>query len=236
MSRFRIEVLIADGRRGPVYLAHDEQTQKKVIFRSFAVDCRFVRCPVPDHIGIAARYEAGKLKGVPYVAVEYLDAPSLAHTAGDAATVLSGLLAAVAVAHDHTLLHGHLRAHNVHILPDRGPVIADYGLPQGDADLRSYKELIPYLAPEQIPHVRQVQAATDIYGIGLIGYALLSGRLPFDPAALQQQLIRSIVNLEPERPPGPGALVDLVMEMLAKKPDQRPTARDALERIVPKLS
>ena len=235
MSRYRIESLIAQGRRGPVYLSYDERTERTVVFRSFARDCVFARSDVPEHIGIAARYEAGELKGTPYVAVEYLDGPSLAHAGGDAAWVLPGLLAALAVAHDHALIHGHLRAHNVHDLADRGPVIADFGLPEGETDLRSYEDLVAYLAPEQIPHVRQVQAATDIYGVGLIGYTLLSGKLPFDPASTNPQLIRAISIERPRPPPGPPALVDLVMEMLAKKPNERPTARNALDRIVPKL-
>ncbi len=236
MSRFRIEALIAEGRRGQVYLAYDERMERTVVFRSFARDC--VSCPrkVPEHIGIAARYEAGWLNGAPYVAVEHLEASSLAHAGGDAARVLPGLLAALAVAHDHALVHGHLRAHNVHVLADRGPVIADFGLPEGESDLSSYADLVPYLAPEQIPYVRDVQTGTDIYGVGMIGYALLSGKLPFDPVSTHHQLIRRISIEEPRPPPGPAALVELVMEMLAKKPDERPTARKALDRIVPKLS
>jgi serine/threonine protein kinase len=70
----------------------------------------------------------------------------------------------------------------------------------------------------------------------MIGYALLSGKLPFDPVSTHHQLIRRISIEEPRPPPGPAALVELVMEMLAKKPDERPTARKALDRIVPKLS
>ena len=123
MSRYRIDVLIADARRGPVYLAYDEQAEHKVVFRSFARDCVSSPHVIPEHIGIAACYEAGKLKGTPYAAVERLDAPSLAHTGGDAAKVLPGLLAALAVAHDYALVHGRrgrLRARILYAL-QRGP-------------------------------------------------------------------------------------------------------------------
>ena len=149
--------------------------------------------------------------------------------------MLPVLLKAVGIAHRQGLIHGHLRAHNVFMVKGRGPVIADYGLPVALADLESYRDLLAYLAPEQLPHVRSIGFPTDIYGIGLIGYTLLAGKLPFDPSMDPRRVVSDVTTIEPRRPPGSDALVDTVMRMLSKSPSSRPTAEEALDRIVPKL-
>ncbi|MEE8106719.1 MAG: protein kinase, partial [Planctomycetota bacterium] len=226
---------LAQARRGVVYRAVDEENGETCCLRLFDRSAKFDWHPVPEHLGIVARHGTGEIRGVPFGAYDLVVAPTLAHAGGAAADVLPVLLRTVGALQHHGLVHGHVRANNLFMIPGRGPVIADYGLATGGSDLKSYLPLLAVLAPERLASVREADRSTDMYGIGVIGYELLTGRLPFDPSMRQRQLVRAVVEEMPPRPPGPPHLVELVMALLEKSPAARPTADEAMERSLPRL-
>jgi serine/threonine protein kinase len=88
-----------------------------------------------------------------------------------------------------------------------------------------------YLAPEQAEgRVDQIDARTDVYGLGAILYEVLTGRPPFTGRDLQE-LLRRVREEEPARPRtlwagAPPALEAVCLKALAKKPEDRyPSAR-----------
>ena len=234
MGKFRIDSLLLEARRGPVYRAVDQDSGAPVALRMFHKG-RFEPeghwSHVPSHTAIAAILETGKLRGRPYAVVEWLEGPqlSLAGTGLDPQRVLPRLLEALSKAHNLGILHGHLRAHNIH-MEQRGPVIADYGFRYMDGDEEADRAFVAALAPEQIPSLKGSRPASDVYGLGVIAYTLLAGRMPFEPGQDMSALVRAILEETPPAPPGPPPVVQLVMEMLAKDAHQRISSWNALDR------
>ena len=234
MGKFRIESLLIEARRGSVYRAVDEDSGAPVALRMFRKG-RFEPeghwSRIPQHTAIGAILETGKLRGRPYAVMEWMDGPqlSLAGAGLDPQKVLPPLLDALTQAHNRGILHGHLRAHNIH-MEKRGPVIADYGFRYMDGDDEADRGFVAALAPEQIPGLKGSRAASDVYGLGVIGYALLAGRMPFEPGRDMSALVRAILEETPPPPPGPAPVVQVVMEMLAKDPHERISTWNALDR------
>src|SRR5207253_97515 len=87
-----------------------------------------------------------------------------------------------------------------------------------------------YMAPEQV--AGKAEARSDLYSLGVVLYRLLAGRLPFPQTDTLSLLVA--VGAEPPPPlrevaPGaPPALADLVMRLLAKKPEGRPASAKAV--------
>ncbi len=234
MGKFRIESLLIEARRGPVYRAVDEDSGAPVALRMFhkgrfAPEGHWSR--VPQHTAIGAILETGKLRGRPYAVMEWMDGPqlSLAGAGLGPQKVLPPLLDALSEAHNRGILHGHLRAHNIH-MEERGPVIADYGFRYMDGDDEADRGFVAALAPEQIPSLKGSRPASDVYGLGVIAYTLLAGRMPFEPGQDMSALVRAILEETPPPPPGPAPVVQVVMEMLAKDPHQRISTWNALDR------
>jgi serine/threonine protein kinase len=82
-----------------------------------------------------------------------------------------------------------------------------------------------YLAPEQATGDGVVDALTDIYALGAVMYARLTGRPPFQ-AETPEETLRQLVEMTPIRPKHlqrgiPDALDTAVMRMLARRPEER---------------
>ncbi|HEY5938540.1 MAG TPA: protein kinase, partial [Kofleriaceae bacterium] len=94
-----------------------------------------------------------------------------------------------------------------------------------------------YIAPEQA-RGDQIDGRTDIYSLGVMAYELLVGRLPFESDNPMELIAKHItveaprpIELEPSIPP---MIDDLLVDMLAKDPDHRPTlarVREILEQL-----
>jgi hypothetical protein len=90
-----------------------------------------------------------------------------------------------------------------------------------------------YMAPEQVIGDRPVDARTDVYAVGCVGYWLLTGQLVFTGRTAMEIMMQH--THEPPVPPSertelaiPPALDVLLVSCLAKKPDERPASADAL--------
>lgn len=83
-----------------------------------------------------------------------------------------------------------------------------------------------YMAPEQIAADPAADHRMDLYALGLLGYELLTGKVPFKEASPQQtmaaQLTRDPEPVETTRGDVPVALAALIKRLLAKSPDDRP--------------
>jgi serine/threonine-protein kinase len=94
-----------------------------------------------------------------------------------------------------------------------------------------------YMAPELITSTLAADIRSDIYSLGVVLFQLLSGRLPFEGSSLAEVASqhRSAVAPDLRRlvPQLPGALANLVRQMLAKEPLRRPqTPRELIQRLV----
>jgi serine/threonine-protein kinase len=171
-----------------------------------------------------------------YIAMEYVEGPTLKDIVRDrgaldpglAADVIVQVLRAARYAHKHGIVHRDLKPHNV-ILDEEGRVkVTDFGIARAGASEMTETGAImgtaQYLSPEQAQGL-PVDARSDLYSIGVILYELLTGRVPFDAESAVTIALKHVS--EPPIPPSelapgvPPALEAVVLRALAKDPAQR---------------
>jgi serine/threonine-protein kinase len=197
--------------------------------------------------------------GLLYYAMEYVDGVTLealvardgAQPLGRVRNIARQVCGALSEVHASGMVHRDLKPDNVMICERGGErdfvKLIDFGigkrmtdgdaatLPDDDRRLTVQIRLLgtpAYLAPESIGHPADVDARTDVYGVGAILFHLAAGRPPFDGRD-QADLLRHVLatpapRLSTLRPDVPDALDDLVARCLAKDPAERPDGADAI--------
>lgn len=193
------------------------------------------------HSNIVQVYEVGDCDGLPYFTMELVEGGSLRERIErglleprEAASLVSTLARAMDVAHSNGIVHRDLKPANVLLTPDGVPKIADFGLARRldvesslthtDAPLGTPS----YMAPEQIQGgSRAVGPAADVYALGAILYATLTGRPPFKGTSSMETL-RQVLHDELAPPSRlnarvPRDLETICVKCLNKDPDRRYT-------------
>ncbi len=198
-----------------------------------------------DHPNIVKVHEVGAHQGQSYLALEYVGGGDLAgKTAGvpqpprDAARLVETLAAAVHHAHLCGILHRDLKPANILLTPDGVPKIADFGLARriGDTNGLTITHAIlgtpGYIPPEQATGQKELGPAADVYGLGAILYALLTGHPPFQGATAVETLRRVLddapVPVRRLRPDCPRDLDVIALKCLEKDPAKRYPSAAAL--------
>jgi serine/threonine protein kinase len=166
------------------------------------------------HPHIVPVQRAGWWDGAPYVAVEYVARGSVAAKfAGQPQAVrvalhlVAQLAETVTYLHRQGVVHGNLKPSNVLLSADGIPRLVDFrltgglflGPPPGD---ESEPVGLGYLVPEHVQNpTAEPRPYTDIYGLGLILYELLTGRPPFSGATARETLeqVRAQAPVPPTR-------------------------------------
>ncbi|MBL8939739.1 MAG: serine/threonine protein kinase, partial [Archangium sp.] len=152
------------------------------------------------------------------------------------------LTEALAYIHGHGLIHRDLKPTNVMVDEDRTVRLMDFGLAKylaDDSAVTADGRLVGtfrYMAPEQVLG-EQLDARTDLYGLGVILYELLSGRPPFEaktPYELWQKVLETEpVSLTTMNPRVDRTLARVAMKLIRKEPDDRfQTAEEVYEALL----
>lgn len=162
-----------------------------------------------------------------------------------AARVLRDVAAALAHAHGQRIVHRDVKPENVFLAAADGrALLGDFGIARSidaEALLTQHGASLgtpAYMAPEQVAG-RRVDARSDVYALGLVGWELLAGERPWRGATLYELLHRQqfepLPDLAERRPDAPVYLLRAIEGATAKDPDARwPDARAFLERLTPR--
>jgi serine/threonine protein kinase len=161
-----------------------------------------------------------------------------------AVSILRDVTRALACAHAHGVVHRDVKPDNV-LLDMDAALLTDFGIatplasavPTPERRGRGRATGTPtYVSPEQAAGGPRVDQRTDLYSLGVLAYEVLTGHPPFTRAAVRALLVAHQTELplpiRRARPDVPAWLEELVMQLLAKQPDDRPpSARDVLDRL-----
>jgi serine/threonine protein kinase len=200
-----------------------------------------------QHPNIVQIYEVGEHNGLPFFSLEFVDGGSLAEKLRrdgpfepcQAAQFVEIIARAIQVAHERGIIHRDLKPANVLLTTQGSPKVSDFGLAkrlEEDAGLTQTGAVMgtpSYMAPEQAwgqtPEIRPV---TDVYSLGAILYALLTGNPPFR-GRTPHDTLEQVRHLEPTPPrklrPGiPRDLETICLKSLQKDLAKRYPSAQAL--------
>jgi len=255
-GRYRLDERLLDAWPGPVWKAEDLERHKEVIVRCAIGptdddDDWYGHRLMASHRA-AARVRDPRVVGVldagddpatgTYVVTEPVEAESVSRLAPLPPVRVIGIVAEIAealqVLHDDGIVHLHVDAFNVLVRPDSTVVLGgldhrvltDAAGPGNDPSMSrsSYSfARVKYLAPEQLT-AGPVTPRTDVYSLGVVAYAGLTGSPPFVEGTFLDIAMRVVRMAPPALPPELPARVRTVVERaMAKDPrDRWPTAAD----------
>jgi serine/threonine-protein kinase len=202
-----------------------------------------------DHPNILPVVFAGKGAGLVYYAMPRVRGVTLARrieregplSSPEVLRIFGEIAAGLDHAHTRGVVHRDIKPANL-LLNERGRVsIVDFGIAKALAvrggTISLTGEIIgtpEYMSPEQALGGATLDARTDIYGLGVVGYEMLAGKVPFTSTTLHDVLARLVREAAPDvrvaRPDVPEALALAVHRCMAKDPaDRWPTAGDAAQ-------
>jgi len=207
-----------------------------------------------NHPNIVTIYDIGESEAGRYIAMEFVSGRSLRTLAasqmqGAELTALARQIAqALAVAHEAGIVHRDVKPENI-LLRDDGLVkILDFGIARlvggpvmdgsptvgHDTDTGIVIGSLRYMSPEQA-RGDPVTAASDMFSLGIVLFELATGIHPFDASSpmgvLSATLTRSVTAPSRLNPELPRALDDLILRMLEKDAQMRPTSSVCVETL-----
>ncbi|MEV6952436.1 protein kinase [Streptomyces sp. NPDC051183] len=265
-GRYRLDQRLGQGGMGEVWRAHDTALDRavavKVLLEAATNDelvARFRREATIgarlQHPGITVVHDVGQQDGRLFIVMELLAGEDLASVLArvpgglpqDVAVELAAQTAeALAAAHEQAVIHRDLKPANLFLLPGGRLKICDFGIAHSSDATAGWTVTgrifgsPPYMAPEQWRGER-VDARCDLYALGGVLYALLTGEPPYGQAEGPYVLMRRHIEEAPLPLREAGApvapeLERLVLELLAKDPADRPESALAVGKVLRALS
>jgi hypothetical protein len=177
----------------------------------------------------------------PFLVMELVDGPSLAGVLlggpldpARTAQVIAQAAAGLQAAHEAGLIHRDIKPGNLLVGPGDAVKVADFGISHavGAEPMTGTGLLLGtpgYLAPERVAG-GPATPATDLYALGVVAWECLAGHPPFTGSAFEIALAHRDQEL-PGLPDGtPPGLADLVAELTARDPRDRPGSAAAVAR------
>ncbi len=251
-GHYEIEAEIGRGGMAVVYRARDTRLRRKVALKVLPpelafrdeVKRRFLReaemAARLSHPHIVPIYAVDEGNGLVWIAMGLVDGESLAERLHReprpplevVRRVLREVCDALEYAHREGVVHRDIKPDNILIENATGRVlVTDFGIAraaEGDERLTATGIAVgtpAYMSPEQAMGEREVDGRADLYALGVVGYQMLAGELPFQatntPAMLMKHLSerpRPLAQLREDLPPN---LVHAIDRALSKGRDER---------------
>lgn len=253
------EVYLAEdtqlGRRVAVKILPHRLTADSSLVARFRQEAR--AASALNHANIVTIYEVGESEGTHFIATEYVEGVTLrermsraALTVGEVLDIAAQVAAALSKAHSAGVVHRDVKPENVMVDEEGHAKVLDFGIAKlveqshesaTEAPTVLKVETSPgavmgtahYMSPEQARALRDVDARTDVWSLGVVLYEMLAGCLPFEGETPSDVMV-AILNKEPlslarfNREVSEG-LELLVQKALEKNRDERyQTAKELL--------
>ncbi|MFO0843485.1 MAG: serine/threonine-protein kinase [Gemmataceae bacterium] len=202
-----------------------------------------------EHDHIVPIYAIDEDRGVPYLAMKLLVGESLEERLNrvgklpteEVLRIGKEIAEGLAAAHEKGLVHRDIKPANIWLEEGKGRVkLVDFGLAAWteDSDTRLTQENFlvgtpMYMSPEQASGDIPLDHRTDLFSLGSVMYRMCTGTLPFK-GKTTLNVLAALATKKPKtprerNPEVPKALSGLIMQLLQKRPDDRPrTARDVV--------
>src|SRR5436190_879836 len=244
LAGYRIEAVAGRGGMGVVYrawhLGLERPVALKVISPGLASQdefrTRFRResrlAAALDHPHVLPIYEAGESDGVLFIAMRWVDGIDLGRVLeeeralplGRAVRLVTQVAGALDSAHARGLVHRDVKPANVLGADSDHAYLADFGLAKRDdtaglTETGRWLGTADYAAPEQIEGA-EVGPAADVYALGCVLFAALTGRPPFERSSAVAVAYAQVHDPAPAA--GVSSALDAVLaRALAKRPSDR---------------
>ena len=207
-----------------------------------------------EHPGVPAIFDAGIDNDRLYIVMQLVPGVDLVNFQAQhqplpvtwAVAIAAQIASVLAAAHDVSLVHRDLKPSNIMVRPDGMVVVLDFGvaawLRPDISRLTGPGETIgspAYMSPEQVLG-GVASPRSDLYALGCILYELLANERPFTAEGaypvMRQHVDEPPPHIRAVRPDVPESLEQLILQLLAKNPEDRPAdAQEVHERLRPLL-
>lgn len=254
-GRYELDSRIAIGGMGEVWEATDHVIGRtvaiKILKDEYMGDPGFLErfraearhAALVNHEGIASVFDYGEENGSAFLVMELVPGEALStilERDGSLSTdktldIVAQTSAALQAAHAAGLVHRDIKPGNLLITPDGRVKITDFGIARiaDQVPLTATGQVmgtVQYLSPEQASG-HPASPATDTYSLGIVAYECLAGKRPFTG---ESQVAIAMAQINEQPPPLPPTVAvpvqNLVMAMIAKKPEDRPASAAAVAR------
>lgn len=259
-GRYRLISRLGSGAMGVVWQAQDERLHRSVAIKQLLMPLRLGENEAEEanrramregritarlhHPHAIAVYDVAEHEGQPCLIMEYLPSRSLATVLSiqgalppdEVAHVGSQIASALAAAHKAGIVHRDIKPGNVLLAEDGTAKITDFGVSHavGDVTVTATGMLTgtpAYLAPE-VAQGHDAGFPSDVFALGSTLYTALEGAPPFGLNSNALALLHQVASGEVIAPRVSGPLTPVLLRLLQRDPDQRPTMAQAHEALV----
>ncbi len=260
---YTLEGEIGRGGMGVVYRARDERLQRRVAIKVLPPELAFQRdirerftreaqtAARLSHPHIVPIHTVGEGAGLVYFVMGYVDGESVGGRlkrrgrlpADEVRRIMAETADALSAAHAVGVIHRDIKPDNILLEGSRGRVmVTDFGIAKAlsstsGATLTGAGVAIgtpSFMSPEQAAGEREIDGRSDLYSLGIVGYQMLTGELPFSAPTVAGILMKQITEVAPDvrslRVDVPEDLALAVSRCLEKDPQNRWPTADGLRR------
>jgi len=264
-NRYQVEGRIGSGGMAEVYRARDLMLERtvaiKLLREDFSQDPAFRErfrqeakaAANLSHPNIVTIHDFGFDDKQIFIVMEYIpgtDLKTILESRGSLSVdetlhLIIQACAGIGYAHRAGLIHCDVKPHNMIVTPDQHLKVTDFGIARALASIhpQEVNNVVwgspQYFSPEQAAG-HPPSPASDVYGLGVVLYEMLTGRLPFiaDSSSELSYMHRSVTptplsQLNPLIPP---ALEQACLKVLSKEPSSRYRTADQFGRVLISLS
>ena len=264
IGRYVIKEELGSGEVGAVYRAFDPSFNREVaikvlpleLMRNLKILARFKRelkmIASLEHPAIVPVYDVGEENGQPYYVMRYMSGGSLRRwianrklSLQETADIIERVSLGLEYAHQKGIVHRDLTPDNILFDNHNNPYITDFSLAKLIADTfrtnsgNGFIGTPEYISPEQSQSM-PVDHRTDIYGLGVIMYEMLTGEQPYQAVDAMGVLVKHVSEPVPEillsNPELPAEVDAIIKKSMAKNRNDRYESAVDMARALTKLA